>query len=170
MVRALFLLIFVAALILDIASLFILPSQVAIHFTFGGRADNWAPGYAHTLIFLGIHVVLFISFYLVPRQVFKFPPRMINLPNKEFWFLDANKPRAEATFQQLMWQFGAAVFLFLLAVEVLVIRANLSAPVRLNEKVFIAALAAFLLYTPCWCIALFRAFRVMPETKSAEKR
>jgi len=67
-----------------------------------------------------------------------------------------------------MWEFGAALFLFLFVVEALAIKANLSDPVRLNETVFWGALFLFLLYTVYWSIRMFRAFRV-PGLKSIRR-
>jgi uncharacterized protein (DUF58 family) len=74
-----------------------------------------------------------------------------------------------AIFSSLMWEFGTGLFLFLFVVELLAIEANLSQPVRLNEKLFLLALIFFLLYTLYWCIRLFRAFRLPREMESPNK-
>jgi hypothetical protein len=68
-----------------------------------------------------------------------------------------------------MWEFGIALFLFLFVVELLAIEANLSQPVRINEKLFFSALILFLLYTVYWCIKLFRSFRRPREMENAKK-
>jgi len=54
-------------------------------------------------------------------------------------------------------------------VELLAIEANLSQPVRINEKLFFSALILFLLYTVYWCIKLFRSFRRPREMENAKK-
>lgn len=61
-----------------------------------------------------------------------------------------------------MARFGSAFFLFFFCTGMLTIEANLSQPVRLNEKVFVPILIMFLGYTALWTIGLFRAFRA-PE-------
>jgi hypothetical protein len=45
-------------------------------------------------------------------------------------------------------------------VQALALQANLSHPVRLNERIFLAILVVFLVYAVVWCLGLFRAFRL----------
>jgi hypothetical protein len=68
-----------------------------------------------------------------------------------------------------MWESGIALFLFLFAVELLTIQANLSQPVKLNEELFFSATLLFLLFTVYWCIKLFKAFRLPKETERANR-
>ena len=164
-----FILVFIVNVVLSLVSLVLLPSRVAIHFRLGGMADNWAPSYVNTLFFIGTNAFLFLSLYFTPRLVFMFPPKWINLPNKDYWLRLENKTRTVAMFSSLMWEFGIVLFLFLFVVELLAIEANLSQPVRLNEKLFISALILFLLYTVYWCIKLFRSFRLPREMGSPNK-
>jgi hypothetical protein len=142
---------------------------VAIHFGLGGLANNWAPSYVNTLFFIGTNIFLFVSLYFTPRLVFMFPGKWINLPNKGYWLRVENKARTVAMFSSLMWEFGIALFLFLFVVEMLAIKANLSQPVKLNEKLLFSALILFLLYTAYWCIKLFRSFRLPREMEGANK-
>jgi uncharacterized membrane protein len=167
--RAGFILVFIANVVLSLVSLVLLPSRVAIHFGPGGMANNWAPSYVNTLFFIGTNTFLFLSIYFTPRLVFMFPTKWINLPNKDYWLRLENKARTVAMFSSLMWEFGIGLFLFLFVVELLAIEANLSQPVRLNEKLFFSALILFLLYTVYWCIRLFRAFRLPREVGSPNK-
>ncbi len=161
--RALFILSFIANVILTLVSLAILPSRVAIHFGGNGMADSWAPSYVNAIIFLGIESFLFCCLLLAPRFMFVFPDKWLNLPNKRYWLKEENKPRAKAIIASMTWEFGIATFVFLFIVGVLAIQANLSDPVRLNEKVFLAALVLFLLYVAYWCTKWFWAFRTPRE-------
>ncbi len=167
--RTLFVVIFIANVALSLLSLSLLPPRVAIHFGWGGTADNWASNYFNTLFFIGVNVFIFITLYFTPRLVFRFPARWINLPNKEYWLQPENKARTVEMFSSLMWEFGAAFFLFFLVVQLLTIRANLSQPVRLDERLLLFALALFLLYTVYWCMKLFKAFRLPRETEEAHR-
>ena len=63
--------------------------------------------------------------------------------------------------------FGAVLFLFLLFVNLLVIDANSVETARLNPRVFLSALAAFLVMTALWAIALHRAFRIPADVNDA---
>lgn len=161
--RTVFILTFIANVLLAIASLAILPSRVAIHFGRGGLPDGWAPSYVNTLLFLGINTVLFCSLYFTPRLVDRVPAKWINLPNKDYCLQPVNKPRLEGMFSGYMWQFGTVLFIFLSAIGLLTIQANLSQPVRLDEKLFFTVLAIFLVFTVYWCIRLFRSFRIPKE-------
>jgi len=167
--RAGFILVFIANVVLSLVSLILLPSRVAIHFGLGGMGDNWVPSTVNTLFFIGTNMFLFVSFYFTPRLVFMFPTKWINLPNKDYWLRLENKARTVAMFSSLMWEFGIALFLFLFVVELLAIEANLSQPVRINEKLFFSALILFLLYTVYWCIKLFRFFRLPREIENANE-
>ncbi len=71
-------------------------------------------------------------------------------------------PPSSGKCSTLMARFGTAFFLFFFCIGVLTVQANLSQPVRLNERAFFPVLVLFLGYTVVWTIGLFRAFRV-PE-------
>jgi uncharacterized membrane protein len=167
--RAGFILVFIANVVLSLISLILLPSRVAIHFGLGGMGDNWVSSYVYTLFFIGTNMFLFLSLYFTAGLVFMFPTKWINLPNKDYWLRLENKAHTMAIFSSLMWEFGIALFLFLFVVELLAIEANLSRPVRINEKFLFSALILFLLYTVYWCIKLFRSFRLPREMGSVNK-
>lgn len=162
MTRATFILCYVANVILALVSLAILPERVAIHFVWGGMPDNWASSSFNTLFLIGLQTVLFLTLYFSPRLVGIVPARYVNLPHKEFWLAPENRARFQAKFTALMHHFGAALFVFLFAVGWLSFQANLSQPVRLQERPLFILLALFLAYTLAWVVALFRSFR-LPE-------
>jgi hypothetical protein len=123
-------------------------------------ADNWAPSHVNALLFLGIQTFLFCTLYFSPRLIFRFSPKRIHLPNKDYWLHPENKPRTVAIVTAFMWRLGTALFLFLFVVELLSLQANLSQPVRLNERLLFVSLGLFILYTLCWCIKFVRTFRI----------
>lgn len=165
--RALFIMVFAACIALTLGSLAILPPIVAIHFGTGGVPNGWASSTVNALLFLGLQSLLFFMFLLAPRLVFLFPPSMVNLPNKDYWLKEENKPRTEALLTALMYKFGVAMLLFFFVVNVLVIHANLTSPVRLAEVPFLAAVGLLLLYTAYWCVKLYQAFRLPPGANAA---
>ena len=83
--RGLFILTFVANVVLSLVSLLLLPPRVAIHFGSGGIANNWVSSHFNTLFFIGTNTFLSIAFYFTPRLIFRFPARWINLPNKDYY-------------------------------------------------------------------------------------
>ena len=158
--RVAFITSFLANILLVLLSLLILPERVAIHFGLGGLPDSWASNLNSTLLMLGVHALVFVSLYFSPRLLATIPSRWISLPNRDYWLAPERRSEAVAKFSRFMWQFGTAVFLFLLLAGFLTMRANLSEPVRLDEGVLLIGLAIFLAYTAYWTILLLRAFRV----------
>jgi hypothetical protein len=159
-VRSAFIVSFVANLILAIVSTQVLPERVAIHFGAGGAANGWGSTNANALLMAGVNLLLFCSIYFSPWLIERIPARWISLPNRDYWLTPKNKERAVKIMQEMMWQFGTVLFLFLFFTGLLTISANLSQPVRLNEGLFLSGLIAFLVYTGYWTIALLRAFRI----------
>jgi uncharacterized membrane protein len=162
--RTLFILTFAANLLLAIVSLAVLPDKVASHFGADGRADDWAPAWVNALIMLVTNGLLFCMLYFTPRLMFAVPAGWLSLPNKRYWLREENRPKAAVIMSLLMWEFGIAFFVFMFVVGALVIEANLSDPVQLNQHVFWAALTLFLAYTVWFCVKCYRVFRIPNET------
>ena len=160
MTRAAFLLCYVANVILAVVSLAILPERVAIHFGWGGMPDNWASSSANTLFLIGLQTALFLTLFFSPRLAVIIPARFVNLPHKEFWLAPENRARFQAKFTAFMHRFGTILFVFLFVAGLLSIQANLSNPVRLQERPLFVCLALFLAYTLAWVIVFFRGFRL----------
>ena len=167
--RKLFILAFAANVILTLVSLVVLPPKVAIHFGSGGVPNAWASKEVNALIFLAIEGPLFILFLFAPSLVMKCPPKLINLPNKDYWLKEENKPATKAKVESLMCQFGIALFGFLFCVGLLTLQANLSDPVRLNESILFAMLTAFIVYTVYWCVKIFLSFRLPNNVRAADQ-
>jgi uncharacterized membrane protein len=158
--RGLLIAAFVANLILTLISLLLLPDQVAIHFRSGGEPDAWASKWTNALIFLLIQMPLFALFISVGRLTLNMPAKWLSLPNKDYWLKPGNRAELEARFGALMEEFGFVLFVFLFAVGLLTLDANLGRPVRLNEPLFLVCFVAFMLYVPYWLVKVFRRLRV----------
>jgi uncharacterized membrane protein len=160
--RTLFCIAFAANVLLMLVSLAILPDQVAVHFGRGGVPDSCASKETNALLFIVLEIPLFLLFWLAPSLPFVLPERFVNVPNREYWLRDENRPAFRRKLQRLMAQFGTAFFLFFFCIELLTIEANLSQPVRLKEELFLPVLILFLGYTVVWSVGLIRCFRVPP--------
>jgi uncharacterized membrane protein len=158
--RNIFLLIFLLKIVLNIAVYFILPDNIAIHFSSGGRPDSWAPKEINALLFLGLDVLLFFLFRSIPSLTMNTPGKWISLPNKSFWLKEENKPLVKQKLESLMPELGIAVFALMFIISILTVQANLSDPVKLNESLFFLFLIVFFIYLVYWCIKIFRAFRL----------
>jgi uncharacterized membrane protein len=166
--RKWFMLAFVVNILLVLTSFFFLPEKVATHFSLGGKPDAWGTRENYALLLLAIETPLFLILFFIPATVLKFPERLVNLPHKEYWLRPENKPRAQTLFAERTARMGTVFFAFLAVVQLLVIDANLSNPVRLKEGLFLPVLVVFILYMLYWSLTFIRAFRV-PEENLIEK-
>lgn len=157
--RKLLISVFVANLALLLVSLLMLPDHVAIHFGSGGMPNGWASKWAHAFIFLLIEVPVFALFMSAGRLVLRFPEKWISLPNKDYWLRQENRVELEARFTALMHEFGVVLFVFLFAVGLLTLDANLSEPIRLDEALFLALFVAYMLYVVYWLVKLVRRLK-----------
>jgi len=168
--KTLFIVAFVANIILNIVSIVILPERVAIHYGEAGIPNGWAPNWVNALIMFGTDVLLFVSIWFAPYLTMKTPSKWLNLPHKDYWMKEENKPRMLAILTSLMHEIGAALLLFMFAIGLLSILANLADPMRLNMPAFWVVFWILMIYTVYWCVKLYVRFRVPspPTTSSGE--
>jgi hypothetical protein len=163
--RKLLICIFLANVMLTLISLFILPSEVAIHFGRNGIPDSWAPKETNAILFLVIQLPLFILFFSASLLPLKIPPKLLSLPNKNYWLKEENISRIKPKLVSLMLEFGCALFTFLLGTGLLTLDANLADPVRLNETLFFPLFLAFMIFTGYWCVKFTMAFKITGNNK-----
>lgn len=160
--RVALVIVFLANLLVILITTAMMPERVAIHFGVGGAPDEWASRSVNAWLFFVLSVFFFALFYLIPALVRVTPVGLLSIPNKEYWTQPEHRETMLRKLGTLMGEFGVGMFAFFIWVEVLAWRANLSDPVRLNERLFYPALIGFFVYTGWWVYRTFRAFRV-PE-------
>ena len=154
--------VFLLLILFNLFSWFILPDNTAVHYGRGGIPDSWASKGVHILWFTGMMALIYAGFIYSPKILDIFPVRIINLPNREYWLTDENRPEAKDKLARLMYSFGAATGLLLLISSIASVAANLSDPVRLNDGLFIFLAGLYLVYMVWWIVKLFIEFKV-PE-------
>ena len=158
--RTVFLLTFLANLVLGAYVYLVSPDTVAIHFGSGGVPDNWAsPGFS-AMISGGVTLMLFLLFWFIPQLVRKTPMRLLSLPNRDYWASAENRDRMIAMLSGQMYQFGTMTFILMFVIGLLVYQANSSEPVRLREDLFLWALGIYMVYVIVWTVNLFYLFRI----------
>lgn len=160
--RKLLALALLANIALKLASLAVLPDQVAVHFGADGTPNSWSGKFGFMAIMIVLDLMLFALFFFMPALVFRLPPRLINMPNKEYWLSEENMHETRAKFESLMPEYGIATFAFMFCVMLATIMANLADPVRLDLRQGIPIAAGFIAYTIYWCVKMSRAFRLPP--------
>lgn len=163
--KAVFVAMFVANIVLLLASLAVLPEQVASHFGIGGEADSWMSKGAYVAFMLAMQTFLFVLLLCVVPITTHVPRWMINLPHKEYWLRPENGDELRRKLDGQMTSIGVALFALMFCVQLMVIHANLSQPVRLHEPVFLVLLGTFFVFIIFWIIRYYRAFRVPKQTE-----
>ncbi len=143
----------------------LLPEPAAVHFGADGLADGWLPRRVHAELLTGLNVIVFLALQ-IPHRLLRLPARWVNLPRKEYWLSPDQLPQAQALLRAYMETFGVAIFLFLLAVNLLLVQANRVCPPRLDLRWFLPAVGGFLLFTAGWTVAVCRAFRRASGTRA----
>ncbi len=158
--RKLLVIVFLLSLVFNAVSHLLLPDEVAIHFSWGGRPDSWGPKGVYTMLLVTTDVVIFLMFFFMPILIAKTPKKWINLPNKDFWLSEENIASTQDKVGGLMSEFGVAMLVFVIIVKALSLKANLSDPVRLDERVFFIGFGTFMVFTIVWCVRIFLSFRL----------
>ena len=153
------------ALTLAAAAIFIiwtgasLPDIVASHFAAGGAANGRMPRTVYLPLILLLTIGLpalsvFASWHALGR-----PGARINLPHADHWLDPQRRVQTLADTRAALLRFCTALLLFLCYAHWLVVRANRSVPVRLDESGFLGGLAVFLLVTGAGTWRFLRRFR-----------
>ena len=129
-----------------------MPERVATHFGGNGMVNGWQSKVAFFATEASVIVVAAVISFGVPRVIGLAPLRLMNLPNKEYWFAPERRAGTLAYFRAQFAWFGCGLLAFLLFVNELVFRANLSYPHRLETGPFVTGLVLFLSFTAIWSI------------------
>lgn len=167
MMRKVYILVFAVNIIFIAASLFILPDRVAMHFSGGGEPDSFGSKQFFATVLAISESFTFVIFLLIPYLVMKSPPGMMNLPNKKYWLKEENRPALRSKISTLFYEFATVFFVFMFAVNILAVKANLSEPVRLDNRFFNSALIIILLYTAYWFAKFMLSFRIPKENQES---
>lgn len=165
MMRKVYIFVFLVNIGFIIASLFILPERVAMHFSGGGEPDSFGSKYFFAAVLVISETFVFVIFLFIPYLVMKSPPGLMNLPNKEYWLREGNRPVLRSRISTLFYEFGTAFFIFMFAVNFLAIKANFSEPMKLNNRLFYSILIALLVYTAYWFVKLYLSFRIPKKSR-----
>jgi hypothetical protein len=163
--RIVFIIAFLANLLLIFLSYRMGPSTVAIHFGFGGVPNGWASAFFHALFSSGMSLMIFLLFYYMPYLVLKTPIRWISLPNRDYWTSEENRGRMVTMLSEHLYQFGTVTFVFMFIIGLLTLQANLSDPIRLREDIFFWVFGIYMLYVVYWIVKIMRAFRLPKEER-----
>jgi len=141
-----------------------LPERIASHFGASGQPNAFQDKQSFVTLSLGMMTLMYALFGLMPRLLPALPPRMVNVPNREYWL---SPERREASIRKLvdhLSMVGVMTQLFMVAVYELVIRANLARAALDNSTMFVL-LGLFYAGVISSIVRIYRDFR-LPEGPS----
>jgi len=138
-----------------------LPETVASHFDGAGRPNGWSSKEAFFGVYALMVALQVLIFRVLPPRLGRLPPRLVSLPNRDYWLGPERREETLAYLTTSMAWFGFASILFAVVTIQLVIEANLSqAP--LNGTMMWVLLAAFFAFVFLWVARLLLRFARKP--------
>ncbi len=135
-----------------------LPERMASHFNAAGEPDGWMSKQGYFLFLGGILSFIILEFTLLPWIIRKAPVRLINMPNREFWFADERREETLRVIGSYFEWFSSALLALFIGINQLAIRANLTGE-NLSAQSWLI-LGAFLVFVVVWLIKFYRRFRI----------
>ena len=135
-----------------------LPEIMASHFDGAGKPNGWMSKQSFFLLEVVILGFIILEFTFLPWIIGKMPNRLINMPNKEFWFAEERRAETINIIQHFFEWFSAGLLALFVSVNQLVFRANLTGE-NLSSYSWLI-LGAFLFFVVIWLIKFLRRFRI----------
>ena len=102
-----------------------LPETIASHFDAGGQANGFMSKFGFIVFEVILLSILLAIFLSAAKLLTKMPDSMINLPNKDFWLAPERRERTLAVFGDFFAWLSVALTAMFIAVNYLVLNANL---------------------------------------------
>ncbi len=136
-----------------------MPAVMATHFGGQGRPNGWMTVGGAIKFELAIVGLMLFAFVGLPKLLRRLDPRLINIPNKDYWLAPERRESSLDALENRMNGFGVVVLLFIGAIHQLVFAANRNPPPVLDNPLTLAAGLSFLAAMATWIVMLLRRFR-----------
>jgi len=137
----------------------LLPPTVASHFDGAGRPNRFQSCEFFFGMMWSVILLLLFGFLGVPRLLAHINPRLLNIPNREYWLTPERIGDAMTILQAEMSWFGVFVIGFLLFTMQLALQANMDrAP--LDSRLMFSGLGVFAAFTIFWIVRLYRKMAI----------
>lgn len=103
-----------------------LPPIMASHFDARGVPNGFQTRAAFMGIIFGVQAVMIVSFGVVAALMHRIPPRLINMPHRDYWLADDRVHEAIAILSTWTAWFGTGTFALTFGVFELALQANLT--------------------------------------------
>lgn len=146
-----------------------MPDVVASHFNGRGVPNGWQTKPAFFGLFAAVSILIAMIGFGIPRIIASVPPRLINLPNKQYWLAPEHLAETMAFLNAYFAWFGCAVFLIMILTFDYAIQSNLHPDHRPDVSRMWYILAGFLTFLVVWIIRMFTRFGRLPGDASFPK-
>ncbi|MEO6590257.1 MAG: DUF1648 domain-containing protein [Pyrinomonadaceae bacterium] len=135
-----------------------LPPEMASHFDAAGRPNAYISKEKFFAFESLILLLIILEFTFLPWIIGKMPNRLINMPNKDYWFAAERRAGTLVTIQHFFEWFSASLLALFIGINQLVFRSNLNGETLSANSWLI--IGAFLLFVIVWLIKFVRRFRI----------
>jgi uncharacterized membrane protein len=143
-----------------------MPEVVASHFNGRGVPNGWQTKPAFFGLFAAVSVLIAMIGFGIPRIIASMPPRLINLPNRQYWLAPEHLAETMAFLNAYFAWFGCAVFLIMILTFDYAIHSNLHPDRRPDVSRMWYILAGFLVFMVVWLARMFARFVRLPQDDS----
>jgi uncharacterized membrane protein len=141
-----------------------LPTRMATHFGPSGAADGWMSKTGFVLFSVVVGGGVTLLMLSSGSWLRLLPPSMVNLPHAAYWMADERREAGLARVGEWMAWFGVLIAAMLVAVDELVLRANLGGEVALDRRLFVGLMVGFLTLVAAWAAGFY--WRLRPPRAS----
>ena len=146
-----------------------MPDVVVSHFNGRGAPNGWQTKPAFFGLFAAVSILIAMIGFGIPRIIASVPPRLINLPNKQYWLSPEHLAETMAFLNAYFAWFGCAVFLIMILTFDYAIQSNLHPDHRPDVSRMWYILAGFLVFMVVWLSRMFARFGRVPRDGSFPK-
>jgi uncharacterized membrane protein len=143
-----------------------MPNPMASHFDLRGTPDGFASPMANAILMSTTLVVMGTIIFSVSWLMTITPPKYFNIPNREYWLNEENRPQTIRRICSCTELMGVWTMLFFLLMQWELFQANQTVPPKLlGNNVYIGCGVLLLLITVD-TVRLFLAFRLPKEPRN----
>jgi uncharacterized membrane protein len=160
--RLLYMVLFLAGLLMMAYYYPQMPQRMASHFAADGQVNGWQSRDAFFVLMLLVSSASAVVSFLAPRQIAAKANHRINLPNREYWLAPERRGETMRYISAAMAWFGCGILSVLISGTFRAMQANLSPDHRFNSGAMLAVLAGFLAGLLGLLVGLVRHFQRVP--------
>jgi uncharacterized membrane protein len=138
-----------------------LPERVASEFDLAGEPKSWMTKGTFVIFNIAL-LILFPAFMLAVSWLStKLPKRMIDMPNRDYWFAPERRAETAASVMRFMLWMAVGAEVFLTVIVGMVYRANFGRPEIMRWGPWIA-LGGFSPFLIAWIVCFYLRFKRVP--------